>query len=145
VTRVDVIVDNGDPGFSRTAGWNTAPVVTAAYEDKRQELVTSWCHTMKHEVGQRIIEVLRAYPLPRKKAVSGGGGSLRMTVKGDRRAAGCLQCALEKFTKRRPKDFQRPIAELLATCNAAALVGAAALKSAKRLYCFILAARWWWW
>ena len=38
-------------------------------EDKREELVTSWCHTMKHEGGQRIIEVLRAYPLPRKKAV----------------------------------------------------------------------------
>lgn len=38
-------------------------------EDKREELLTSWCHTMKHEGGQRIIEVLRAYPLPRKKAV----------------------------------------------------------------------------
>jgi hypothetical protein len=38
-------------------------------EDKRKELTTSWCHTMKHEGGQRIIEVLREYPLPRKKAV----------------------------------------------------------------------------
>jgi hypothetical protein len=39
------------------------------HEGRRGELMTSWCHTMKHEGGQRIIEVLRAYPLPRKKAV----------------------------------------------------------------------------
>src|SRR5260370_29412925 len=38
-------------------------------EAQRQQLVTSWCHTMKHEGGQRIIAVLQAYPLPRKKAV----------------------------------------------------------------------------
>jgi hypothetical protein len=38
-------------------------------EDKRQELVTSWCHTMKHEGGRRIIEVLHAYPLPPRKVV----------------------------------------------------------------------------
>jgi len=38
-------------------------------EEKREELVTSWCHTMKHEGGRRIVEVLGALPLPRKKAV----------------------------------------------------------------------------
>ena len=38
-------------------------------EAVRQALVTDWCHTMKHEGGQRIVEVLRAHPLPRKKAV----------------------------------------------------------------------------
>jgi hypothetical protein len=38
-------------------------------EATRQTLVTSWCHTLKHEGGQRIVEVLRAYPLPRKKAI----------------------------------------------------------------------------
>ena len=38
-------------------------------EERRQALLTSWCHTMKHEGGQRIVEVLRAYPLPRKPAV----------------------------------------------------------------------------
>jgi len=38
-------------------------------EAKREELLASWCHTMKHEGGQRIIEVLRDYPLPRKKVV----------------------------------------------------------------------------
>src|SRR5438128_302478 len=32
--------------------------------------VQEWCHTMKHEGGQRILEVLRDYPLPRKKAVT---------------------------------------------------------------------------
>jgi hypothetical protein len=38
-------------------------------EPARQTLLTSWCHTMKHEGGERILEVLRAYPLPRKKSV----------------------------------------------------------------------------
>lgn len=38
-------------------------------EEARQGLVTSWCHTMKHEGGRRIVEVLRDYALPRKKAV----------------------------------------------------------------------------
>jgi hypothetical protein len=38
-------------------------------EERRQELVASWCHTMKHEGGQRLIEILRAYQLPRKKTV----------------------------------------------------------------------------
>ena len=38
-------------------------------EVQREKLVTSWCHTMKHEGGQRILEVLRAHPLPRKKLV----------------------------------------------------------------------------
>lgn len=38
-------------------------------EPARQALLTSWCHTMKHEGGQRIVAVLRDYPLPRKKAV----------------------------------------------------------------------------
>jgi hypothetical protein len=38
-------------------------------EDQRQALLTSWCHTMKHAGGQSIVDVLQAYPLPRKKAV----------------------------------------------------------------------------
>ena len=38
-------------------------------EEQREALVASWCHTMKHEGGRRIVEVLRAYPVPRKKAV----------------------------------------------------------------------------
>jgi hypothetical protein len=38
-------------------------------EEKRKTLVTSWCHTLKHEGGARIVEVLRAFPLPRQKAV----------------------------------------------------------------------------
>jgi len=46
-----------------------AKVLHPDAEQQRQALVTSWCHTMKHEGGRRIVEVLRAYPLPRKKAV----------------------------------------------------------------------------
>jgi hypothetical protein len=38
-------------------------------EEKRRDLVTSWCHTMKHEGGRRIVAILRAYVLPRHKAV----------------------------------------------------------------------------
>lgn len=38
-------------------------------EQARQTLLASWCHTMKHEGGEAIVEVLRAHPLPRKKAV----------------------------------------------------------------------------
>jgi hypothetical protein len=38
-------------------------------EKERQALVASWCHTMKHEGGQAIVEVLRRYALPRKKSV----------------------------------------------------------------------------
>lgn len=38
-------------------------------EKKRQALLASWCHTMKHEGGKAILEALRQYPLPRKKAV----------------------------------------------------------------------------
>jgi hypothetical protein len=38
-------------------------------EEQRQALLTSWCHIMKHEGGQRMVEVLRDYALPRKRAV----------------------------------------------------------------------------
>ena len=38
-------------------------------EEQRRALVTSWCHTLKHAGGQRHVDELRAYPLPRKKAV----------------------------------------------------------------------------
>jgi len=38
-------------------------------EEARQALLTRWCHTLKHEGGERIVEVLRDHPLPRKKAV----------------------------------------------------------------------------
>src|SRR6202022_5135584 len=46
-----------------------AMLLHADDEEKRQALVASWCHTLKHEGGQAIVEVLRHYPLPRKKAV----------------------------------------------------------------------------
>lgn len=37
-------------------------------EDARQALLTTWCHTMKHEGGSRIVEELEKLPLPRKPA-----------------------------------------------------------------------------
>ncbi len=38
-------------------------------EEARQALVTSWCHTTKHEGADGSSPMLRDYPLPRKKAV----------------------------------------------------------------------------
>jgi hypothetical protein len=38
-------------------------------EEQRQALETRWCQQLKHEGGQRLVAELRAYPLPRKKAV----------------------------------------------------------------------------
>jgi hypothetical protein len=46
-----------------------AKLLHADDEHARQALLTSWCHTMKHEGGEHIIEVLREHPLPRKKSV----------------------------------------------------------------------------
>jgi hypothetical protein len=40
-----------------------------ADEERRQASVTSWCHVLKHEGGQRLVDELHAYPLPRKPAV----------------------------------------------------------------------------
>jgi hypothetical protein len=39
-------------------------------EDQRDALLKVWCHTLKHEGGQRMLEVLRQHPLPRKSAVT---------------------------------------------------------------------------
>lgn len=36
-------------------------------ESAREELVESWCHTMKHEGGLRILEVIEALEVPRGK------------------------------------------------------------------------------
>jgi hypothetical protein len=38
-------------------------------EDESKRLHKEWSHLMKHEGGQRIVEVLQALPLPRKTAV----------------------------------------------------------------------------
>jgi hypothetical protein len=46
-----------------------AKLLHPADEEQRKELVTSWCQTMKHEGGERIVAELRAYPLPRTKAI----------------------------------------------------------------------------
>src|ERR1700730_5357584 len=38
-------------------------------EDRRKELLGSWCHTMKHEGRSCIVAVSREFPSPHKKAV----------------------------------------------------------------------------
>jgi hypothetical protein len=38
-------------------------------EERRQELVTSWCHTMKHEGGRRLVAELENLQLPDKPAL----------------------------------------------------------------------------
>jgi hypothetical protein len=39
-----------------------AKAVHGSDEERRQELVTSWCHTMKHEGGHRLVEELEKFP-----------------------------------------------------------------------------------
>ena len=46
-----------------------AKVIHATDEGQRQELVTSWCHTMKHEGGVAIVEVLESVSLPERPAL----------------------------------------------------------------------------
>jgi hypothetical protein len=46
-----------------------AGLLHPADEEKRAALGTSWCHTMKHEGGRRIVEVLQAHPLPRQRVI----------------------------------------------------------------------------
>ena len=38
-------------------------------EEQRQALMTSWCHTMKHEAGSRIVAELEQFPFPAKPTV----------------------------------------------------------------------------
>ena len=40
-------------------------------EERRQELTTSWCHTMKHEGGRRIVEKLEKFSFPATATVRG--------------------------------------------------------------------------
>lgn len=40
-------------------------ILHPADESARQELLTAWCHTMKHEGGRRIVDELEQLPLPR--------------------------------------------------------------------------------
>jgi hypothetical protein len=46
-----------------------AKTIHPSDEAQRQDLVTSWCHTMKHEGGCRIVEELEKLQLPDKPAV----------------------------------------------------------------------------
>jgi hypothetical protein len=46
-----------------------AKVIHPADEEPRQNLMTSWCHIMKHEGGQSIVVNLEKFPLPKKASV----------------------------------------------------------------------------
>jgi hypothetical protein len=46
-----------------------AKVLHPADESARQTLLTTWCHTLKHEGGERIVGELERLPPPRKPAV----------------------------------------------------------------------------
>jgi len=46
-----------------------AKAIHPADEEPRQELMTSWCHTMKHEGGSSIVARLEQFTLPKKANV----------------------------------------------------------------------------
>lgn len=46
-----------------------AKAIHPSDEEKRQELMTSWCHIMKHEGGGRIVEVLESLHWPDRPTV----------------------------------------------------------------------------
>lgn len=46
-----------------------AKTIHVTDEERRQELVTGWCHTMKHEGGSGIVAELEQFPLPNKPTV----------------------------------------------------------------------------
>jgi len=46
-----------------------AKTIHTSDDNQRQELMQSWCHTMKHEGGRRIVEELEKLPFPRKPTV----------------------------------------------------------------------------
>ena len=46
-----------------------AKTIQPSDEERRQELMTSWCHTMKHEGGQSIVDALERFPWPAKPTV----------------------------------------------------------------------------
>lgn len=46
-----------------------AKAVYPGDEARRQELVTAWCHTLKHAGGHRLVEELETFPFPDKPPV----------------------------------------------------------------------------
>ena len=65
-TLLELILD-----FSHAADslLKLAKTIHPTDEEPRQALMTSWCHTMKHQGGSRIVAELEQYPLPRKPTV----------------------------------------------------------------------------
>jgi hypothetical protein len=65
-TELEVILDFWHAADSLL---KLAKTIHPTDEERRQELVTGWCHTMKHEGGKAIVAVLEQFPLPGKPTV----------------------------------------------------------------------------
>lgn len=62
-TEIELILDFWHASDSLV---KLAKTIHPSDEEKRGNLVTSWCHIMKHEGGQRIVEELEKFPMPDK-------------------------------------------------------------------------------
>ena len=60
-TELQLILDFGHAADSLL---KLAKTIHPTDEEQRQALVTSWCHTMKHEGGQAIVDALQNVSLP---------------------------------------------------------------------------------
>jgi hypothetical protein len=65
-TMLELILDFWHAADSLT---KLAKAIHPSDDERRQELEKSWCHTMKHEGGRRIVEELEKLQLPDKPAV----------------------------------------------------------------------------
>jgi hypothetical protein len=65
-TELEVILDFWHAADSLL---KLAKTIHPSGEEQRQELVKAWCHTMKHEGGQRIVEELEKFPMPDRPTV----------------------------------------------------------------------------
>jgi hypothetical protein len=64
-TELQLILDFWHAADSLT---KLAKAIHPSDDERRQELEKSWCHTMKHEGGRRIVEELEKFQLPDKPA-----------------------------------------------------------------------------
>jgi hypothetical protein len=65
-TRLELILDFWHAADSLL---KLAKTIHPNEEEPRQELVSAWCHTMKHQGGQSIVATLEQLSLPKKRSV----------------------------------------------------------------------------
>lgn len=65
-TQIELILDFWHAADSLL---ELAKAVHPGEEERREELVTSWCHLMKHEGGHRIVQELQNFPFADKAVV----------------------------------------------------------------------------